>query len=226
VKGRTPHVRRLIVGVVWLATAASGFAQQNPARVVVSASLIDAWLARAAVPGQGNPSLPTTGIGGSAIGVVAGVNIAVSRRIGIDAEFSTSGFASDYQEATKYHSRVRHRDAFISGYARCRLWNGSTIQFEALGGASLVLADTQLSTSRLEFVPMQHYGEFGDYVRWPLGHRRFALSGGIDVPIGSGRVAVVPAVRLHYIFRDEDTKNQIGLGRWAVRPGIGLRLSF
>ncbi|MBE3071350.1 MAG: hypothetical protein IMZ67_00110 [Acidobacteria bacterium] len=219
-------MRRAIVVVVWLATAASGAAQPSGPHGTVSAGAINGVLLRAPVPGQSNPSLPTTGIGGSAIGVVAGVDIAVSRRIGIDAEFSTSGFASDYQEATKYHSRVRHRDTFISGYARCRLWNGSTIHVEALGGASLVLTDTQLSTSRLEFVPMQHYGPFGDYERWPFGQRRYALSGGVDVPIDSGRVAVVPSIRLHYIVRDEDTKNQIGLGRWAVRPGIGLRVRF
>ena len=219
-------MRILVVPVAWLAVAGVGFAQQEPLKVSVSASLIDAWLNRAPVPGQSNPSTPTTGIGGSAVGVSFGVDIALSRRIGINAEVSTSRYATDYQEATKYRDYVRHRDTILSGYARLHLRPESLLRVEPVAGASIVFADMLVSTSHSEWTPFWHYSAFGDYERWPYGQRRFALSGGVDVPMGRGPFAVVATFRLHYVFRDEDTRDQIGLGSWAIRPGISVRLAF
>jgi hypothetical protein len=75
------------------------------------------------------------------------------------------------------------------------------------------------------FDPTQHYSEFGDYEPWNYGHTRPALSFGVDVPIGRGRVAVVPTLRVHYISRSTENE-QIGVGSWAVRPGIGVSIRF
>jgi hypothetical protein len=222
-------MRRFIVAVVWLAGAGVALAQEPPPRIVVSASLIDASLIRGDVPGQSNPSLPTTGIGGSAVGGAFGIDVTVSRRIGIDAELSVPRFASDYQEATKYHDRVRSRDIILGGLIRLKLWPGSVVRLEPVAGMSVAFSNVQVSTSYLMFLPgppYSAYGPYGEYGRWPYGERRLAVSGGVDVPIGRGRVAVVPSLRLHYITREEVLGDQIGLGHWSFRPGIGVRIGL
>ena len=219
-------MRWFLVAALWLAGAGVAAAQSQPAKVAISASLIDAWLARGEVCCQSNPSLPTTGIGGSAVGVVFGIDITAWRRLGIDAEISTSGHGADYQEAVKYHARVRHRDTILSGLVRVRLRPGSTVRVEPVAGAGVAFADTLVSTSRQEFVPVQHYGDFGDYVPWVSGRTRPAVSFGVDVPIGRGRVAVAPTLRVHYTFREEVLGDQVGLGHWAVRSGVGVRIAF
>ena len=219
-------MRGFIVAVVWLAGAGVALAQQPLPTVVLSATLIDAWLIQGDVPGQSSPSLPTTGIGGSAVGGAFGIDVAVSRRIGIDAELSLPAFASDYQEATKYHNRVRFRDTILSAYVRFRFRLDSLVRLEPVAGASVAFSNVQISTSNLVWTPHQSYGPFGEYERWPHGQQRFTVSGGIDVPIGRGRLAVVPSVRVHYITREEVLGDQIGLGHWSTRPGIGVRISF
>jgi hypothetical protein len=89
-----------------------------------------------------------------------------------------------------------------------------------------VFSKAEVSSAAYEFIPSPHYGPFGPYVEWPYGRRRVALSGGVDVPIGTGRVAVVPSLRVYYIFREEVMKDQIGLGQWSIRPGIGVRVGL
>jgi hypothetical protein len=219
-------MRRFIVAVAWVAGAGVALAQEPPPRVAVSAALIDAWLVRGDVPGQGNPSLPTTGIGGSAVGGTFGIGVSVSRRVGIDAELSVPAFASDYQEATKYHDRVRSRDTILSGLVRFRLFPGSVVRIDPVAGVSVTFSNVQVSTSYLQWNPDSSYGPFGEYERWLHGQRRFAVSGGIDVPIGRGRLAIVPSLRLHYITREEVLGDQIGLGHWSLRPGLGVRIGF
>jgi hypothetical protein len=222
-------MRRFIVAVVWLAGTGAVLAQEPPPQVVLSAAVIDAWLVRGDVPGQSNPSLPATGIGGSAVGGTFGIGVSVSRRVGIDAELSVPAFASDNQEATKYHDRVRSRDTILSGLVRFRLCPGSVLRFEPVAGVSVAFSNVQVSTSYLVFSstpPYSSYGPFNEYERWLHGQRRFAVSGGIDVPIGRGRLAIVPSLRLHYITREEVLGDQIGLGRWSLRPGIGVHIGF
>lgn len=219
-------MRHLVVALAWLAAATVASAQPPPPTVSLAFALIDASLIRGTVCCQSNPSLPTTGIGGSSVGILAGLDVRVSRRVGVDAELSLPAFASDEQAATKYLHKVRFRDTLLSGYVRFRLRPESTTGVHLLGGASLVFSNVQISSADLEFVPSMHYGPFGPYERWPYGERRFALSGGVDVPIGRGRVAVVPGVRLHYIFREEVMADQVGLGRWSIRPCIGVRVAF
>jgi len=221
-------MRRFLVAVAWLAGAGVALAQPQP-KASISASLIGAWLIRGDVCCQGNPSLPTTGIGGSAVGIVLGLDVALSPRIGIDAEFSAPAFAEDHQEAVKYKRNVRHRDALLSGYARLFLRRGSMLRIEPVAGASLVVSNVQSSTSYLVFTPGQPYatyGPYGEYVRSDEGRIRFALSGGLDVAIGRGRFAIVPTFRVHYIFREEVMKDQVGLGHWTIRPGVGVRIAF
>jgi hypothetical protein len=219
-------MRRFLVAVAWLAGAGVALAQQQQPKGSISASLIDAWLIRGDVCCQSNPSLPTTGIGGSAVGIVLGLDVALSPRIGIDAEFSVPAFATDHQEAVKYKDDVRHRDTLLSGYARFFLRRGSMLRIEPVAGASLVFSNVQTSTSYLVFTPNQAYGPYGEYVRFDQGQKRFALSGGLDVAIGRGHFAIVPTFRLHYIFREEVLKDQVGLGHWAIRPGVGVRIAF
>jgi hypothetical protein len=219
-------MRSLLVAVVWLAGAGAVFAQQPAPRVSISASLIGSWLVRGTVCCQSNPSLPTTGIGGSAVGVVLGLDVPVSRRIGIDAEFSAPAFAEDHQEAVKYKSNIRFRDTLLSGYVRFFLRPGTTVSIEPVAGASLVFSNVQGSGSGLVFTPTMGYGPYSDWSRFNQGQKLFALSGGLDVRIGRGRFAFVPTFRLHYIFREEVLKDQRGLGQWAIRPGAGIGISF
>jgi hypothetical protein len=219
-------MRRLIVAVVWLAGAGVALAQEPPPKIVLSAALIDAWLVRGDVPGQSNPALPTTGIGGSAAGGMFGIDVAASRRIGIDAELSVSAFASDEQSATKYLHRVQSRDAILSGYVRFKLRRDASVRLEPVAGVSIVFNDTRISTANPQSPPTLGYGPYGEYERWRHGERRFAVSGGIDAPIGRGHLAIVPSVRLHYITREEVLGDQIGLGHWSIRPGIGVHFRF
>ena len=219
-------MRGFIVAAVWLAGAGAALAQEPSPRVALTAALIDAVLIRGDVPGQSSPSLPTTGIGGSAVGGTFGVDVAVSRRIGIDAELSVPAFATDYQEATKYHHRVRFRDTILSAYVRFRFRLDSLVRVEPVAGAGVAFSNVQVSTSRLVWTPSPSYGPFSEYERWPRGEQRLTLSGGIDMPIGRGRLAVVPSVRVHYITREEVLGDQIGLGHWSIRPGIGVRIGL
>ena len=219
-------MRKLLIAVAWLAGAGVALAQQQQPGGSISASLVDAWLIRGDVCCQSNPSLPTTGIGGSAVGIVLGFDVALAPGIGIDAEFSMPAFAEDHQEAVKYKDNVRYRDTLLSGYARFFLRRGSTLRVEPVAGASLVFSNVQRSTSYLALGPPYSYGPYGEYVRFDQGQNAFALSGGLDVPIGRGRFAIVPTLRFHYIFRDEVLKDQVGLGHWAIRPGVGVRIAF
>ncbi len=219
-------MRTWVVAVLWLAGSGVAFAQQEPPKVTVSASVIDAYLRRGEVCCQSNPSLPTTGIGGSAVGGVFGFGVIASARIGIDAELSLSAHFDDYQEAIKYHSKVRHRDNILSGLIRFRLMEASELSIEPVAGAGVAFADTWFSSSALQFLPNLGYSPYGDYIQDTTGRTRPVITGGLDLPINIGRVAILPTFRFHYIFREEVMKDQRGLGSWAVRPGIGVRVGF
>ncbi len=220
-------MRSSIVALVWLAGSGVALAQQAAPKVTVSASVTDAYLRRGEVCCQSDPSLPTSGIGGHTVGGVFGFGVIASSRIGIDAEVSLSAHFTDTQEAVAYINKVRHSDQIVSGLIRFRLMQGSELAIEPVAGAGVAFADTSISTSSLEpdVIAFSTFGPFSDYVPWEHGKTRPVITGGLDLPISIGRVAILPTLRFHYIFREAENE-QIGVGNWAVRPGIGVRVAF
>ncbi|MCU0251815.1 MAG: hypothetical protein MUE61_16555 [Vicinamibacterales bacterium] len=55
-----------------------------------------------------------------------------------------------------------------------------------------------------------------------------AFAGGVDVRIGSGRVAVVPGFRVRAVTRGEDLVGYYpgGFPRWTIGAGGGVRVGF
>jgi hypothetical protein len=179
------------------------------------------------------PSLPTTGAGGSAIGVTVEAGGFLTPRVALGVEVSvpdrfTSTQQTDYVRVFQHESR--HRDAAISGLVRGIVGSGR-VRLGIVGGGGLVQESTlQRRRDQLGPIPtfppvFGPYSEEYAFTRWTV-----AALAGADVEVGITRhVAVVPQVRAHFVRRTNNPSDQgwaLGLNSFVLRPAVGVRATF
>lgn len=81
---------------------------------------------------------------------------------------------------------VTRRDLVASALLRGAVWRRHALRLDALGGASLVRNETKVRYSFQPPTPQPR-------------ESHFALSGGLDLQLGAGRVMVTVPLRAHYI---------------------------
>jgi hypothetical protein len=180
------------------------------------------------------PSLPTTGAGGTTVGVglEAGAflrpRIALGVEVGLPHRF-TSIQETDYSRV--FQQKSRHRDVALSGVVRAVVRSSPRLRVDLVAGGSVVNESTkQQRRDQLGLLPTYPpvFGPYSDeysITRWTLG----ALAGAdVEVPIAP-RVALVPQIRAHFIRRSSDPSEQgwaLGLDTLVLRPALSVRTTF
>src|SRR5579864_461775 len=178
---------------------------------------------------QGNdPSLPTAGAGGTAIGVTVEGGGLLTSRIGLGIEISVPSRFTALQETD--YSRVfqqesRHRDLALSGLVREVVVSTKRAGLDVVEGVGFVQESTlqrrrDQSTVLRTYPPV--FGPYSDeysFTRWTAA----AVAGG-DLEIRlTPHLAIVPAVRVHFIRRTSDPAQPgwaLGLSSIVVRAAI------
>lgn len=180
------------------------------------------------------PSLPTTGAGGTAVGLGVEVGTFLTPRIAVGLEVSlprrfTSIQETDYNRV--FQQKSRHRDLVLSGVVRTVVGSSSHLRVDVVAGGSVVNESTQQQRRDQQGPLPTHPPVFGPYsdeysfARWTVG----ALAG-VDVEMSIvPRVALVPEIRAHFIRRSSDPSEQgwaLGLNTVVLRPALSVRTTF
>ena len=184
-------------------------------------------------PGS-SPSFPTSGVGGSAAGLVVEAGGFLAPRFGIAVEASIPARFESIQETVYFlvfRTDNRHRDLVLSGVFHAHVGSGARARVAIAAGPSVVREDTLQRTAYKIGPPLGITGDFGPYgpetslTRWTIG-----VTGGAAVVVRLGaQVSVVPQIRVHWIDRAEAGEGDsgfLGLSPWVWRPAIGLRTTF
>ena len=180
------------------------------------------------------PSLPTSGAGGTAIGATFEGGRTLAPRIALGAELSlptrfTALQATDY--GRPFQQESRHRDLVLSGVVREILVSTAHIKVGAVEGIGLVQEST-IQRRRDQASPLPSFPPvFGPYsAEYAFSRVTFGVVGGGDIEIAvTRRLALVPAIRIHFIKRSDDPSEPgwaLGLSPVVVRAAIGARVTF
>ncbi len=180
------------------------------------------------------PSLPTGGAGGTAIGAAIEGGGLLTSRIGLGIEISVPSRFTALQE-TEYirvfQQKSRHRDLALSGVVREIVVSKRRARLEVVEGIGFVHESTlqrrrDQASSLPAFPPT--FGPYSDeysFTRWAGA----AVAGGdLEMPV-TPHMAIVPAVRVHFIKRSRDPAKPgwaLGLSSIVVRAEIGVRATF
>lgn len=214
-------LRVILVGAALLTLARPATAQTDAVEAGAGAQFVVST--RASMP-QGNPSIPTSGTGGTAGGFLGSIGGFPSRLAGVVVEFSIPLSFTDEQSAAKFDARHRHRDLLISGLFQLRSAPERQAQIAVVGGLSLVREVTQTAVAFTGPLPgQQHDFEFAEPThRWTM-----AATFGVDLRfVVAPHVMLVPVFRVDAIRRDDQNSTFVGLGTWTVRSGVMLRGTF
>ena len=226
--------RIAIIGLVLLSVAVdvhTADAQDNRLYAGVSGM----WSTQGSMPLGSDPDMPTTGVGGTAFGVVGEFGIFLPPRehewtFSLSFEFSIPVRFDSVQETfyfTTYLTDNQHRDLVFSGLFHFHAPPSGPIHMALVAGPSFVQEDTLQSTTS-EYPCCQiptNFGPFGQQTQ--LTRQTFGLTVGADAGIQvSRRVQIVPEVRLHWVSRADFTGAFLGLGSWLIRPAVGIRVGF
>lgn len=219
-----------VVAIVML--GAPGISSAQDGRVYVGAS---AMLSTQSSHRQGSaPSLPTSGAGGTAVGVAVEGGGLLTSRIGLGIEISLPGRFTALQETD--YSRVfqqesRHRDLVLSGVVREIIVSKPRARLGVVEGVGFAHESTlQRRRDQATVLPVfpPTFGPYSDeysFTRWTV-----AAVAGSDLEILVTRhTAIVPAVRVHFIERSNDPSEPgwaLGLSSMVMRVEIGVRTTF
>ena len=180
------------------------------------------------------PSLPTTGAGGTTIGVGLEAGAFLTPRIALGVEVSLPRRFSSIQEtdySRVFQQKSRHRDVALSGVVRTVLGSSSRLRVGLVAGGGVVSESTRQQRRDQQGLLPTYPPVFGPYsdeysfTRWTLG----ALAGA-DVEMAiAPHVALVPQVRVHFIRRSGDPSEQgwaLGLDTLVLRPALSVRTTF
>ena len=180
------------------------------------------------------PSLPTTGAGGTALGVTFEGGRTLTTRIAVGAELSVPTRFTALQETD--YSRVfqqesRHRDVVLSGVIRERLVSSARVKVDLVEGVGPIQEST-IQRRRDQVTPLPTFPPiFGAYSdEYSFSRETLGIVGGSDVDIAvTAHLAVTPGIRIHFIRRSDDPSEPgwaLGLSSVVVRAAIGARIKF
>jgi len=180
------------------------------------------------------PSLPTTGAGGTAMGVGFEAGVLLAPRIALGAEVSLPGRFTSIQEtdySRVFEQKSRHRDVALSGVVRTVLAASPRLRVGLVAGGGVVSETTRQQRRDQQGLLPTYPPVFGPYsdeysfARWTVG----ALVGA-DVEMAiAPHLALVPQMRAHFIRRSNDPSEQgwaLGLDALVLRPALSVRTTF
>jgi hypothetical protein len=210
----------------------SGTCSAQDGRVYVGASAI---LSTQSSHRQGSsPSLPTGGAGGTAIGVDIEGGGLLTSRIGLGLEISLPSRFTALQETDYirvFQQESRHRDLVLSGVVREIVVSTRRARLGVVEGIGIVQESTlQRRRDQASALPAfpPTFGPYSDeysFTRWTAA----AVAGGDLEILATRHMAIVPAVRVHFIKRSSDPTEPgwaLGLSSMVTRAEIGVRATF
>jgi hypothetical protein len=166
------------------------------------------WSTQGSMPLGSDPDMPTTGVGGTAFGVVGEFGICLPPRehewsFSLSFEFSLPARFDSMQEtdySIVYRTDNQHRDIVFSGLFHVHAPPIGRVRLGLAGGPSIIQEDTLQSRADQIGSPGMTPANFGPFgpetqlTRWTIG-----LTVGADIGIQvSRRVQIVPQIRLHW----------------------------
>jgi len=227
--------RPLAAGVL-LSVAATAFAGESPGSIYVVGGLVAAH--QAGATGESHQTYKTAP-GGTTLGGVASVGVFVTRHLGIEAGFATTGTMTA-REPSRYGMTFNEerRDRMLTVATRFHLPQWGAVRVEPVVGVAFTWPHASSQTDRtlswttppqqvVHDPPIEHDLDTGVGVTF-----------GCDVRIGRGRASLLPT------FRVTDTgvsggsydgiapRTEIGsiypggYPRWTTMAGVALRVDF
>jgi hypothetical protein len=120
------------------------------------------------------------------------------------------------------------RDRVLGVMVRIHTRPAGRIDIEPVAGVAAVAHDRWSTTeTNRPWLPPDQAVEVGPRIRYDTVTEA-AFAGGVDVRIGSGRVAVVPGFRVRAATRGEDLMAYYpgGFPRWSIGGGVCVRVAF
>lgn len=213
--------------VLALAAAAGGAAAQERAGAVyLFGGLAIAHQEGAA---DGESQIYIAAPGGTAAGWTVGGGVFVSRHVSIEGEWSSSGMMTAREPARYGMTYIEERRDRLLGVAvRIHTRPAGRIDVEPVAGVAAVWHDRWSTTeTNRPWLPPDQAVEIGPRIRYD-SVTGAAFIGGVDLRVGSGRVAIVPGFRVRAVTRGEDLLAYYpgGFPTWAIGGGVTARVGF
>ncbi len=184
-------------------------------------------------PGS-SPSFPTSGVGGTAAGLVVDAGGYLATKVSVAFEASIPARFESIQETDYFlvfRTASKHRDLVLAGLFHVHRGHGNRVGFAIVAGPAVVREDTLQRTAYKSGPPLGITGDFGPYgpetsiTRWTVG-----VTAGVDAVVRLGsHISVVPQFRFHWIDRAEAGEGDsgfLGLSKRVWRPAVGIRAMF
>lgn len=217
---------RVGVAALVLAAASGAAAQERPGAVYVSGGVNVTHQDGAA---DGEFQLYIAAPGGTTAGWSLGGGVFVARHVSIEGEWSWSGMMTGREPARYGLTYVEERrDRMLGVLVRIHTRPTGRIDVEPVAGVAAVAHD-RWSTTETDrpWLPPTQSVDVGPRVRYDTVTGA-AFVGGVDVRLGSGRVAVVPGFKVRAVTRGEDLLAYYpgGFPTWAIGGGVTVRIVF
>ena len=216
-----------LVAMVLALTAANGAAgQERPGAAYVFGGVT---ITHQGGANDEESQLYVTAPGGTTAGWTVGGGVFVARHLSVEGEWAWSGVMTAREPARYGMTYIEERrDRMLGGMVRIHIRPAGGIDIEPVAGVSAVAHDRWSTTeTNRPWLPPDQAVEVGPRVRYDTVTGS-AFIGGVDLRIGSGRVAVVPGFRVRAVTRGEDLMAYYpgGFPRWTVGGGVTARVSF
>ena len=210
-----------------LAAAAGGAsAQERAGAVYLFGGLAIAHQEGAA---DGESQIYITAPGGTAAGWTVGGGVFVSRHVSLEGEWSWSGMLTAREPARYGMTYIEERrDRLLGVVVRIHARPAGSIDVEPVAGVAAIRHDRWSTTeTNRPWLPPDQAVEIGPRIRYDTVTGA-AFIGGVDLRIGSGRVAIVPGFRVRAVTRGEDLLAYYpgGFPTWAIGGGVTARITF
>jgi hypothetical protein len=229
---------RLCLTLLLVFSVAADVARAQDLPAYASGSFMTSW--QGSKTGSLDPHLPSTGVGGTAIGVVGDVGrflrpaMSISFELSLPATFESLQMINASLECVPARIDDAHRDTVYSGLFHFHVLRTGSVHLALIAGPDVVREHTTSrealggSTCGFGGTPgvFGPYGAATEVARWTVG-----ASGGVDLEIKlNRRVAIVPQVRIHVISREgplsDTASGNLALSPLVIRTAIGVRTSF
>ncbi|MFO7693529.1 MAG: hypothetical protein R6V57_10635 [Vicinamibacterales bacterium] len=217
---------RIGMTMLVLAAARGAAAQERPGALYVLGGVTVTHQNGAA---DGETVLYITAPGGTTAGWTVGGGVFVARHVSIEGEWAWTGMMTAREPARYGLTYIEERrDRVLGVLVRIHTRPSASVDVEPVAGVAAVWHDRWSTTEAYRsWLPPGQAVEVGPRVRYDTVTGA-AFVGGIDMRLGSGRIAVVPGFRVRAATRGEGLTAHYpgGFPRWTIGGGVSARVVF
>ena len=178
---------------------------------------------------DGESQIYITAPGGTTVGWMVAGGVFAASHVSIEGEWASSGVMTA-REPSRYGMTYveERRDRTLGAIVRFHTRPAGGVDVEPVAGVAAVTHDRWSTTeSSRPWLPPGQDVDVGPRIRYDAVTGA-AFVGGVDVRIGSGRVAVVPGFRVRAVTRGDDLMAYYpgGFPRWTIGGGVSARVMF